>query len=70
MEISEIKQKIVVGDMKLAAHIAEITHGNARMALKRVGSKYHERVKAALVKIFAMREALIKESGENSSHLL
>lgn len=62
MEISEIKQKIVVGDMKLAAHIAGITHGNARMALKRVGSKYHERVKAAFMKIIANREALLEAS--------
>lgn len=62
MEISEIKHKIVNGDLKLAAHIVGITPDNAHVAMKRVGSKYHERVKAAFMKIIANREALLEAS--------
>lgn len=64
MEISEKKQKIVRGDLLLAGQMVGITRKNAQAALKREGSKYHQRVKDALVKIFAAREALIRESGK------
>lgn len=64
MEINEIKQKTVHGDLVIAGKMIGITRDNAKVALKRVGSKYHERVKEALVKIINSREALIKESAK------
>ena len=62
MEISEKKQKIVRGDLLLAGQMVGITRKNAQAALKREGSKYHERVKAAFMKIIANREALLEAS--------
>lgn len=62
MEISEIKGKIIIGDLVLVGKMLGITRQNAQVALKRVGSKYHERVKAALLKIYASREALLEAS--------
>ncbi|HSW65216.1 MAG TPA: hypothetical protein VLH56_18190 [Dissulfurispiraceae bacterium] len=62
MELSQIRKKIVRGDLLIAGKMIGITRQNAKMALVRKGSKYHERVKAALIKIYASREALISES--------
>ncbi len=62
METSAIKQKIVRGDLVIVGKMLGITRQNAKVALKRVGSKRHEAVKQALAKVVASREALINES--------
>lgn len=58
--ITEIKERSIRGDIKLAAKLIGISPQNARWALKRVGSKYHDALLTALDKVITSRENLIK----------
>lgn len=61
MNIDEIKSKLSYGDMRLAGQMIGISRDNAKVALKREGSKYHQAVKDALEKIISAREELLKD---------
>lgn len=59
MKVKEIIEKKTVGDLKIAAKVIGIDAGNARVALRRPGSKYHDRIVTVLRNLINHRESLI-----------
>lgn len=62
--VSEIKEKMLKGDLETASKMVGITPANGSKALSREGSKYHESIIKALNRVFENREKLILESSE------
>lgn len=62
MNISEIKEKMMKGDLETASRMIGITPSNGSKALNRLKSKHHEELKNALEKVVKMRDMLINES--------
>lgn len=58
MKLKDILNKKELGDLKIAAQIIGIDAGNARVALRRPGSKYHDKVVAVLSNLIHYRESL------------
>lgn len=58
MKVNEIIKKKSTGDLKIAAQIIGIDAGNARVALRRPGSKYHNKVLTVLSNLIHHRESL------------
>lgn len=59
--ISQIKDKIKRGDLRIAADMLGISPANASEASRRVGSKYHNALVDALHQVIEMREKLINQ---------
>jgi hypothetical protein len=57
--ISEIKEKMLQGDLAVASRMIGITAANGSKALARTDSKHHDKLIDALKKIIDMRETLI-----------
>ena len=51
-------KNIIIGDIKIAAQIIGIDAANARVALRRPGSKYHDEVVTVLSNLIHHRESL------------
>jgi len=64
MTVEEIKQSKRAGDLKIAAEMIGISQQNAFVALKRAGSKYHQKIIEALSQIIEMRSHLINKKTE------
>lgn len=58
MKVKEIIEKKTIGDLKIAAKVIGIDAGNARVALRRPGSKYHDKVVLVLRNLIYHRESL------------
>lgn len=59
MDVEEILVKKKHGDLKTAGEAIGISEFNAYNALKRRGSKHHDKIKEVLTKIITLREQLI-----------
>jgi len=58
MKVKQIIERKQVGDLKIAAQVIGIDASNARVALRRPGSKYHDKVVAVLSNLIHHRESL------------
>ncbi len=58
MKLKDILKKKEVGDLKIVARVIGIDAGNARVALRRPGSKYHDKVVTVLSNLIHHRESL------------
>ena len=58
MKLKDILKKKEVGDLKIVAKIISIDAANARAALRRPGSKHHDKVVAVLSSLIHHRETL------------
>lgn len=60
MKVKEIIKRKEMGDLKIAAQIIGIHAANARAALRRPGSKYHDKVVSILSNLIHYRESMIQ----------
>lgn len=58
MKLKDILKKKEVGDLKIVAQVIGIDAANARAALRRPGSKYHNKVLVILGNLIHHRESL------------
>lgn len=58
MKVKEIIERKQVGDLRIAAEVIGIDAANARIALRRSGSKYHNKVVMVLSNLIKYRESL------------
>lgn len=60
MKVDKIIKRKEVGDLKVVARIIGIDASNARAALRRPGSKYHDKVVSVLSNLIHYRESMIQ----------